>query len=50
MVADACTRLLATIILYYNSYILNTLYMSTDDGSEGISLAKWTLNVIKQLI
>ena len=32
MVSDACTRLLATIILYYNSYILNALYTSTNDG------------------
>ena len=30
MVANACTRLLATIILYYNTYILNALYVNVD--------------------
>ena len=30
MISDGCTRLLAAIILYYNSYILNALYEQAD--------------------
>ncbi len=38
-IAHQCTRLIASIILYYNSYILNSLYESTEDKDEKAFLA-----------
>tara|TARA_Y100000296_G_scaffold24543_1_gene28953 strand:- start:199 stop:870 length:672 start_codon:yes stop_codon:yes gene_type:complete len=47
MIWDACTRLLAGIIQYYNAYILNELYEKTNDAQLrelilGLSPTAWT--------
>ena len=41
MIWDACTRLLAAVILYYNSVILNTLYENATDSQ----MKEWLLRV-----
>jgi TnpA family transposase len=43
---NQCTRLIASIILYYNTYILNQLYLKADKDEKGylvgISPSAWT--------
>lgn len=36
---NQCTRLIASIILYYNTYILNSLYVSTNNEAEKAFIA-----------